>query len=167
VTYGSGSFALDQGLEAADKKRFGKIVDIRVIHDAKNSRTILTPQMREWVDKYASANKTFYQKILNEYTELRRSRAENLKITPAFSGLITDAIEFSGSSRVNSVKEYKKKPIDDYRIEVVIQYDVVPTYGFKITDTAGCKGVFHAYDTAAQALGALVELLKEKSCVSG
>lgn len=142
VTYGSGSFALDQGLEAADKKRFGKIVDIRVIHDAKNSRTILTPQMREWVDKYASANKTFYQKILNEYTELRRSRAENLKITPAFSGLITDAIEFSGSSRVNSVKEYKKKPIDDYRIEVVIQYDVVPTYGFKITDTAGCKGVF-------------------------
>ena len=28
-------------------------------------------------------------------------------------------------------------------------------------------GDFHAYETAAQALGALVELLKEKSCVSG
>lgn len=28
-------------------------------------------------------------------------------------------------------------------------------------------GDFHAYDTATQALGALVELLKEKSCVSG
>ncbi len=28
-------------------------------------------------------------------------------------------------------------------------------------------GDFHAYDTATQALGALVELLKEKLCVSG
>lgn len=142
VTYGAGSFVRETGVEAYDRTRFGKIIDIRVIHDAKNSRNILPPPMREWLDKYANANRTYYQKILNEYNALRKSRGDALQITPSFSGLVTDAIEFSGSSKVNSVKEYKKKPIDDYRIEVVIQYDVIPTYGFKITDTAGCKGVF-------------------------
>jgi hypothetical protein len=34
-------------------------------------------------------------------------------------------------------KQYKRAPIDDFRVEFTIEYEVIPKEGFKLTDSYG------------------------------
>lgn len=119
----------------------GKIVDIRVHHE--DSIQSPTPMgMEVQIDKYDKARKTFYNEIISEYKRLKKSKGDSLVLTPEFSRLIVEgltAVDTGENQKIN--KLYRHTPIDDYRVEFVIEYEITPDIGFKLTDCHGGKGV--------------------------
>ena len=115
----------------------GKIVDIRVHHeDNVQSPTPMGMEMQ--IEKYDKARKSFYTEIISEYKRLKKARGDSLVLTPEFSRLIVEgltATDTGENQRIN--KLYRHTPIDDYRVEFVIEYEVTPTIGFKLTDCHG------------------------------
>lgn len=119
----------------------GKIVDIKVHHeDSVQSPTPMGMEVQ--IEKYDKARKSFYMEIISEYKRLKKARGDALRLTPDFSRLIVEAFTATDSGdnqRIN--KLYRHTPIDDYRVEFVIEYEVKPTIGFKLTGVSGDKGV--------------------------
>lgn len=119
-----------------------RIVDINVRHEIKNGPPPTPVGMETQTQKYYQAQLQFYRNLLETYNELKRRRKEMLRITPEFQRLLVEALTYCqepGKSRATHM--YQRQPLDDWRVEVTFEYDVVPTVGFKITDFHGGKGV--------------------------
>lgn len=109
----------------------GQIIDIRVTHDP-NQGTNLPNGMEEQALKYNQARLEFYREILTEYEKQKRSLGYDPVITKEYEQLIVDALAaLDNKERVQ--KLYRAKPLDDFRIEFVIKYTIVPTLAFKMT----------------------------------
>lgn len=119
----------------------GKIIDIRVHHDNQNYNPPTPVGMEVQAAKYDHARRIFYSEILGEYNRLKRERGENLRLTPQLHRLIVEAISVVGESEQRILKMNGKNPLDDWRLEFVIEYEITPTIGFKFTDGHGGKGV--------------------------
>lgn len=119
----------------------GKIVDIRIHHeDNTNSPTPMG--MEKQADKYDRARKVFYKEILAEYFRLKGSRGTSLLLHPDFHRLIVEALAATDESTTQKItKLFRRAPLDDYRLEFVIEYEITPTVGYKLTDCHGGKGV--------------------------
>jgi DNA-directed RNA polymerase beta subunit len=120
----------------------GRVIDIRVHHDRQAS-VFPTPRgMEVQAARYDAALHTFYDEIVKEYRRLERERGrEYLRLTPEFHRLVVEALAATMQTKERVFKLYRNAPVDDWRIEFVIEYEVTPTTGFKITDTHGGKGV--------------------------
>ena len=117
----------------------GRVIDIKVHHDGQNGHLTTPVGMETQAQKYDNGRREFYNDILREYNRLRRERGESLEITHEFHNLVVQAISVVGEldSKKHAQKLFKMTPIDDWRIEFVIQYDIVPTIGFKLTGLHG------------------------------
>lgn len=117
----------------------GRVIDIRIHHDRENPQAGTPIGMEQQVTKYENAKRIFHQEILDEYNRMYRLRGKNLKITPEFQKMLVEAISEVGETRDKKrvSKLYRQAPLDDWRIEFVIEYDVTPTIGFKLTDCHG------------------------------
>ena len=112
----------------------GRIIDIRVHHDnsAYNAPTPVGMELQ--ATKYDNARRLFYNELLNEYNRLRRERGEVLKLQPKLHRLIVEALSVVGESETRIIKMAGKNPLDDWRLEFVIEYEIIPNIGFKLTD---------------------------------
>lgn len=120
----------------------GRIVDIVVHHELDSSQPGTPEGMDEQPLKYDRARRRFYKEIYDEYLRLKGIRKEALKLTPEFSRFVEEAISIVDRSDANKVQKlFRREPLDDWRIEFVIEYEVVPNIGFKLTDCHGGKGV--------------------------
>lgn len=138
----------DQAVYVAGKR--GKVVDIRVTHDPNQNATTPTG-MTAQVQIYDDARREYYKEILDVYNTLLRQRGDNLTLTHEFSNLVVRAIsvvretEEGGKRDKNQVihpqKLHRGNPIDDWRIDFTIEYEITPNIGFKIAGTQGDKGV--------------------------
>lgn len=123
----------------------GKVIDIRVITDVSrqpNSPTLCNEQSL----KYDRAARIFYRAILDLYNSLKNKRDhQTLKISHNFKNLVKHAFsviqEENNSEEQRVQKIYRAAPMDDITIEFVVEYEILPTNGFKYTDTCGGKGV--------------------------
>lgn len=115
----------------------GTVVDIRVHRDL-NSVNHADVNMDEQVAKYDVDRRAFYRRIEGIYKKYHRQRGASLQITPEFNQLLMDAaVPLSEEAGQRVQKQYRKQPLDTFRIEFVIRYDVVPNIGFKLTDCHG------------------------------
>ena len=119
----------------------GRVVDIRVHHDIQANNSPTPMGMDTQALRYDQARRIFYSEIVHEWKRLERDRKESLRITPEFHRLVVEALAVVQETKERVFKLYRKAPLDDWRIEFVIEYDVIPTIGFKLTDSAGGKGV--------------------------
>lgn len=119
----------------------GRIVDIIIHHDPSSNNT--TPDgMDTQANKYVNASRTFYTEIVAEWKRLKKLLGDSLQITEEFHRLVVEAlaaIDDGGSSKIQ--KLHRMSPLDDYRVEFVIEYEITPTIGFKLTDCMGGKAV--------------------------
>lgn len=115
----------------------GRVIDIRINHDLADFNCA-AEHMDKQPQKYDEARRRFYKRILDVYTSLRKRLHDQLHISPEFHQLVVQAqsvMAEGGKQRVT--KLYRKAPLDTYRVEFVIEYDIVPNRGFKITDLHG------------------------------
>lgn len=119
----------------------GKVVDIRIHHDI-NNYNCAEVHMDGQAQRYDAARRQFYKRIVELWKKLYKMRGEALQITPEFSRLVVEAqsvVNEGIGQRVSKI--YRQEPLDDYRVEFVIEYDIIPGIGFKLTDCFGGKGV--------------------------
>jgi len=119
----------------------GKVVDIIIWHDPMNTSGLVPYGMDEMFKKYHRGMRAYHQEIFNEWKRLKRARGNSLRLTPAMSNLVKESIAMVGEHKERIHMHRRRKPLDDYTIEFVIEYEVVPTEGFKLTDCHGGKGV--------------------------
>jgi len=121
----------------------GVVVDIKIHHDSKNTASKLadTPTMDDQADKYNEARYRFYKELIDEYHRLKKQRGDNLRLTPELHRMLVEAMAVMDTDPQQIIKLYHNTPLDDYRVEFVIEYETTPTIGFKISDFHGGKGV--------------------------
>ena len=125
----------------------GKIVDIKIYHDDNVLST--TPMGVElFLTKYTKALKCYYKEILAVEASLRYNRKKKfsdsrLPLQPELHRLLVEARTMTDDGGVKASQKlnhlYRKNPLDDYRVEFVIEYEITPNIGFKLTDLNGGK----------------------------
>lgn len=115
----------------------GKVVDIRIWHD-EDSQSPTPIGMDKQAQKYNQATKSFYREIVNEYKRLYKERGKALSLTPEFNRMVIEAMAAIEDTETNKIsKLYKRTQLDDYKLEFVIEYEIIPTIGYKLTDCHG------------------------------
>lgn len=118
----------------------GRIIDIRVVTNTDLSSGMSPTDIQ--LEKYIKGTQKFYDQILNTWKKLQRERGSSLLIGNAFHQLVMQALISNEDVKGNRTsKQYKRAPIDDFRVEFIIEYETVPTIGFKLTGAFGNKGV--------------------------
>jgi len=122
----------------------GKVIDVKIHHDLCNSN-FAEVNMDAQSQKYDDARRVYYGKIVNFYQRMKKKRGEALVLTPEFHRLIVESLSVTTEEKGQKVsKLYRQTPLDDYRVEIVIEYDNKISIGNKQTDLAGGKGVICA-----------------------
>lgn len=126
----------------------GRVIDIRTMHDADSLVPTTPIGMEVQASKYDDSKRRFYREIINEYEIYRRNRGDSLELSKEFHSKVEEAyrvLGLKGSGEQDAgdrvTKTYRGIPLDDWRIEFVIEYDITPNIGFKLTDQYGGKGV--------------------------
>lgn len=119
----------------------GRVIDIKVYHQPISKGETLCDEMMEQAIRYKDALLEFRRKILNEYYILKKHRGNNLRLTPEFHRYIVETMAILNQT-VDNVKTnlqltYKNVPINEWRAEFVIEYDVTPDVGNKMSDIFG------------------------------
>lgn len=125
-----------------------RVTDVVVYHDINQTKHPTPVGMEVQAEKYRAPTSMFYENILNVYYDLKKRRKESLKLSPDFHRLLVEAksdkayiMDNKNKKRDKVTRVYRNNPIDDWRVEVHYEYDIVPTEGFKVTDCHGGKGV--------------------------
>jgi hypothetical protein len=115
----------------------GKIVDIKIHHDLTNNN-YAEVHMDEQSQKYDEARRSFCKRIVDLWKRLYKQRGDALQLTPEFNRLIVESHSVVNEGIGQKViKLYRQAPLDNFRVEFVIEYDIVPSVGFKLTDCHG------------------------------
>ncbi len=131
-----------------DKKHYvkpgAKVIDIKVYHEVRgNGNNSQIPQgTTGQLEKYRNAQQRYADTLITEYESMQKRYGRKLKISPAMEDLLVSAQAYRGVGSNGKVKRtYRADPLDEWRVEVVIEYDLIPTIGFKMTGRYGDKGV--------------------------
>lgn len=119
-----------------------RVVDVHVRHEIKNGPPPTPVGMEVQTEKYYRAQMNYYDALLTVYKDLKKKYGENLRISPAFHALLTEGLIYRGEGNKSKATHiYQRQPLDDWRVEVTFEYDVIPTVGYKLTNLHGGKGV--------------------------
>lgn len=127
----------------------GKVIDIKVYKNAAVQEK--TPEViTEFLDKYVNAYSKFNKDLIDIEQKLRNENkkkygVDKLKLGRSFHKMLTTAYANTDMFR-DKFKQpitllYRKNTVNEYKVDFVIEYDVTPTTGYKITDIFGGKGV--------------------------
>lgn len=126
----------------------GKVIDI-VVTQSTNSNRVLAPEMIEQTEKYARRNKRFHQELVDFHNRVvgqwyRQNPGTEYDpktmFTPELSSMIVAAMAITNQKTHYPQPlslNYKSRPIDTWRIEFVIEYELTPTRGSKFTCQSG------------------------------
>ncbi len=126
-----------------------RVVDVKVLHDNRRGQLSPTPSgMEAQMEKYSKATSRMYKTLLETYHSLKRERkrqGRDIQITDQFQTLLQHALsDDPENSKERITRTYRNAPLDDWRVEITLEYDVVPGVGAKITGADGDKGVICA-----------------------
>ncbi len=120
----------------------GTVIDIRVHHDPFSNQPRTPEGMDKYLEKYERARRECYREILDIYKRLQHQRGDSLKISRDLQSFLVTAIAILDDSPGAKIeKQYRLNPLDDWRIEFVIEYEVDISIGNKLSDCNGSKGV--------------------------
>lgn len=123
----------------------GRIVDIKVYHNT-NVKNPMPIGIMDGMEKYAKALKSFYQEIIDTERQIRSDRKRKygdgrISLKPDLHRLTVEGLAVLGEkpqdTRQNLNLTYRDIPLDEYRVEFVIEYEMTPSRGFKATGSHG------------------------------
>jgi hypothetical protein len=125
----------------------GKVIDIKVYKNSavqEKTPDIITEFLDKYVNAYTKFNKELIaieQKLRND--NKRKYGVDKLKLGRNFHKMLTTAYasldSFKDKYKQPITLLYRKNTVNEYKIDFVIEYEVVPTIGYKLTD---CQGGF-------------------------
>lgn len=150
-TYDPLMAVIEQNIHAIEKPNYifdqcvyvppgGRVIDIRVYNDRRSTSGDIS-HIDKQVHRYASQKVRFYQDILDVYKKFKKERGDSLILTNEFHRLVVDALAITDKSDQPITFTYHQERLDTWRVEFIIENEVTPTIGFKLTDNSGGKGV--------------------------
>jgi len=124
----------------------GIVKDIHVYKN-RNRKRALSTGTTDLLDKYAESLVNFNKQIISSYEQINREHfktfGKNIEVSERFNTLIVKAYGMVEADRPNSKikKMYKLSKLGLYRIEVEIEYQMIPGMHYKFTDLSANKGV--------------------------
>lgn len=139
------NYAFDEPIYARQGHR-GRIVDIKVIGNA-DTISALPLQMTEQFEKYRQAYIRFNEELLECERRIHREACTKFgtntpKFSPALKSMLVHARAICDHKRRPANEKplqgiMNKEPLDEYYIEFVVEYELVPTKGAKLTSVSG------------------------------
>ena len=126
-----------------------RVVDIKVIRNHDGGR-VLPPTMAKQLEKYSNAYHKYFKDLLAFEAEVlaaqrRMDKNTSVEFTPALTRLLNDARAISGQtmSRLQGPigLQYRRTPLDEYTVTFVIEHELEPREGWKLTDTNGGRSL--------------------------
>lgn len=123
----------------------GRVVNITVVGSENISRQ-LPPAFTKQLEKYLRANLQYHKEIVQFEDKLvRESRQQGhdgkIQVTPKLHELIVDAKGLTNDSKGRAKQPlaftHRREPLDAWRISFTVEYEVIPTVGFKFTCMSG------------------------------
>lgn len=114
----------------------GKIVDIKIDHNI-NGHNYAERHKNEQPQQYDTYKRVYCNKIVDIYKKLKSQRGDALQLTPELSRFIVECMSVVNENTRKIKKLYRQVPLDTFRIEFVIEYELTPGIGNKMTDTHG------------------------------
>lgn len=127
-----------------------KVLDIKVVKGnyGRKSESDLSTSITAQLDYYAELLVNYYRNIVNVYEDIMKEKkamygdSSVMRLTPRLHRLISDAyvrgmVVPKGGTKLC----YRKQSIEQYWIEVTTINEIIPNYGFKLTDVHAAKGV--------------------------
>lgn len=115
----------------------GRIKDIKIHHHHQDTN-IAPIHTDTLVQRYDQAYRVFCKKVVDVWRKYHRMRGQALQITPEFHNLVVQAQSVCSDDGEHKIaKIFHKAPLNTFRAEFVIEYDIIPTTGFKLTDGFG------------------------------
>lgn len=114
-----------------------EIVDIKIVHNNHKSSVMLTG-MDEQLQKYLSAQNTYYENIVKEYNRLRKQARGNLVISNELHRLVADAMAMTDTQHDLTYTE-KSNELDDWYLNITFKYRLTADVGYKLTDLSGTE----------------------------
>lgn len=142
------NYAFDEAIYARQGKR-GRIVDIKVTGNA-DTVSMLPEQMTVQFEKYRQAYIRFNEELLACEHRIRKEShrrfgTDEPHLSNRLHSLFVTARAICDGKRPNNDKPLQgtlnKSPLDQYHVEVVIEYVLRPTIGSKLTSVSGDKGI--------------------------
>jgi len=126
----------------------GRVVDVKVYKNNNVERKLPAPA-DEQLERYYRECRNFYETIIRMHESLKaeskKSFGKTLVCDNPTKHLLVDAYVYTNKP-IHGVDKsikilHRKTPIDEFRVEFTIEYEITPTVGFKITDRHGTKGI--------------------------
>lgn len=115
----------------------GRVVDVRIHHHLQDTNQAPV-HMDAQAQRYDQAKRQFCKRLIDLWRKHNKLRGKALQITPQFHNLLVNAQSVCSDEGENKIiKINHKAPLNLYRVEIVIEYDIIPTTGFKLTDCHG------------------------------
>lgn len=111
----------------------GKVIDIRVTTNFDTTQGI--SNMDAQMEKYITQRRVYFEQLIKAYEQLRRNKA--LQLTRELHSLLVKAYTELASGKNRLGKLFRKTPLDHFRVDFVIEYEVELNQGFKLTETHG------------------------------
>lgn len=132
------------------RQQSGRVVDVLVIGNTDGPK-VLPPAMSGQFERYRTAFVRFNEELLKLEARLIRENIARggdgrLKIAPDLHRMLVDARAYTNHARqqhggMNLQLLQNKNPVDEYQISFVIEYEIIPDIGAKVTGISGDKGV--------------------------
>ncbi len=126
-------------------KANAKVVDIVTRYDPKGAQPETPTGMDEQTRRYHSALLTYYNRLLAIEERLRKEaqqRRTTLNLSHAFSRLLVEAQTYRmEQSKVKATRIVRRQPLNEWRVDVTVEYEIEATEAMKITGLHGDKGV--------------------------
>lgn len=141
-------YGFDEGIYARQGIR-GRIVDIKVTGNAE-LHSFLPPEMAAQLEKYRLAYIDFCKRLLETEKKIRREAYSKFgmkepKLMPDLHRRLVTARAHCDDGRERFNKSLQglmnKNPLDEYHVEITVEYKLKPTIGWKVTSYNGDKGV--------------------------
>lgn len=118
-----------------------KVIDITIKHDNRLNPPPTPVGMEVQAAKYYKMHQHMQREIIRFYRDQMRANPK-MTITPDLSALISQClIDTNTESSDRSLRMYRRIPLDDWRVEITLEYPIDPTVTFKVTGCHGDKGV--------------------------
>ena len=118
----------------------GRVVSLDVVCNNESEGRI--NDVERQLKKYLDQSNEFYRSIIAVDRKLRSEYGVGYKPSVALNALVYKALiatNINGTAKIS--KQFRRATMDDYTVNFVVERKVIPTYGFKFTDTRGRKGV--------------------------
>lgn len=132
-----------------------RVVDVKVLHNERNSDDGLPNEFTDQLRKYYEAEKEYYMKVLKTVMQRTGKRlSDTVDLHPDLWEVVHDAIKYCGmdlvkaglwsqedSARLQNPRAYRGESLDEWRVEITFEYSTEIAEGPKLTNMSGSKGV--------------------------